>query len=253
MGVLQLARKHFGLKEDAYFQVTVGDGLAVIEDIAARTIQQGGVDERLRHSWTACLHKDGAAGPSSAQSLQPSVPSSSQELGLNGLDGERGTENPTEDGGRVGVVQDAEEGSSTARTQLPQSEKDSRVELIILDVDVGDARLGLSSPPQSFLERRFLLSARIALQRGGMLAVNVVPSGEKPFAGVINSLTAVFAEVYEIALEDDVNHVVFALPYPSSSNHHDLANSHTVDQVKRVVGDQLVQHIRRLGNLSNKN
>ncbi|CAM6089085.1 unnamed protein product [Calypogeia fissa] len=286
VGVLQLARKHFGLKEDTYFQVTVGDGLTVVEEIAARAIRQGIVDEGRTDSWTSCLpngesfafaSQHGLWSP--AETLKLFASPSRKDCNLNEgtchIDGNlrkgdggfvQGVEEssmacPPELSGRehkltrdpymTGQSEVSSSSHLTTSSHDQKSQSDPRVDLIILDVDVGDARLGLSSPPQSFLERRFLHSAKIALAEGGMLAMNVVPCGEKPFAGVIESLTAVFAEVYEIALEDDVNHVVFALPSPVSLNHQ-LLNSHTVDQVKKVVGEKFIQHIRRLDNSSSK-
>jgi hypothetical protein len=89
---------------------------------------------------------------------------------------------------------------------------DHRVHVIVLDVDDGDARCGLSSPPSSFLERSFLSDARTVLHDGGVLAINVVPNGAKSYSGVITSLLSVFDDVYETAVEGDVNRVVFALP-----------------------------------------
>jgi len=89
---------------------------------------------------------------------------------------------------------------------------DHRFHVIVVDVDEGDARCGLSSPPSSFLERGFLSAARTVLHDGGLLAMNVVPNGAKSHCRVVSSLLSVFDDVYETAVEGDVNRVVFALP-----------------------------------------
>lgn len=87
---------------------------------------------------------------------------------------------------------------------------DVRMDVIIVDVDAGDPRLGSTSPPPAFLQKTFLLAARIALQDGGMLAMNIIAREPKYYKLAVKALQQVFAGLYEIQVED--NHVVFALP-----------------------------------------
>lgn len=119
---------------------------------------------------------------------------------------------------------------------------DPRVHVIVVDVDEGDARLGLSSPPSSFLERKFLTEARSVLHAGGLLAMNVVPTRAKVYHGVVAVLSSVFEEVYESVVEGDVNRVVFALPAKGTGLHLDgiLASA-----LRNVLDVQLFTGIHR--------
>lgn len=121
---------------------------------------------------------------------------------------------------------------------------DPRVHVIVVDVDEGDARLGLSSPPSSFLERKFLTEARTVLHAGGLLAMNVVPTGAKAYHGVVAALSSIFEEVYESVVEGDVNRVVFALPEKGTGLHLDgiLASV-----LRNVLDVQLFTGIHRAG------
>lgn len=121
---------------------------------------------------------------------------------------------------------------------------DPRVHVIVVDVDEGDARLGLSSPPSSFLERKFLTEARTVLHAGGLLAMNVVPTGAKAYHGVVAALSSIFEEVYESVVEGDVNRVVFALPEKGTGLHLDgiLASA-----LRNVLDVQLFTGIHRAG------
>lgn len=124
------------------------------------------------------------------------------------------------------------------------SASDPRVHVIVVDVDEGDARLGLSSPPSSFLERKFLTEARTVLHAGGLLTMNVVPTGAKAYRGVVAALSSVFEEVYESVVEGDVNRVVFALPSKGTGLHLDgvLASA-----LRNVLDVQLFTGIHRVG------
>jgi hypothetical protein len=88
------------------------------------------------------------------------------------------------------------------------------------------------------------MGTKIALHRGGILAMNVVPFGETLYQGVITTLMGVFEEVYETVVEDDVNRVVFALPSAVACVPLD---GPLVSLIKQLVDAQLLTRIHKVG------
>lgn len=173
--VLDLANRHFGLRNSCHMKAEVGDALQFMSRLA----------EEVANSLVGCINNEASSGVS-----------------------------------------------------------DPRVHVIVVDVDEGDARLGLSSPPTSFLEQKFLTEARTVLHAGGLLAMNVVPNCSKAYHRVVAALSSVFEEVYETVVEGDVNHVVVALPAKGTGLHLDgtLASA-----LRNVLDVQLFTRIHRAG------
>lgn len=120
---------------------------------------------------------------------------------------------------------------------------DPRVHVIVVDVDAGDARLGLSAPPLQFLEKRFLLAARIALHDHGILAINVLPSSKCFYNELVSAFHEVFLDLYEIEVNNGENYVLLACPFCIGSDGRDSAFA---DKVKQVITGGYVEKIRKL-------
>lgn len=120
---------------------------------------------------------------------------------------------------------------------------DPRVHVIVVDVDAGDARLGLSAPPLQFLEKRFLLAARIALHDRGILAINVVPSSKCFYNELVSAFHEVFLDLYEIEVNNGENYVLLACPFCIRSDDRDSSFAH---KVKQVITGGYVEQIRKL-------
>lgn len=120
---------------------------------------------------------------------------------------------------------------------------DPRVHVIVVDVDAGDARLGLSAPPLKFFEKRFLLAARIALHEHGILAINVVPSSKCFYNELVSAFQEVFLDLYEIEVNKGENYVLLACPFCIGSDGKDSAFAH---KVKQVITGGYVEQIRKL-------
>ncbi len=233
--VLDLACRHFGLIEDALMTVEVGDGTVTIDRIAMQVARTGTVAVPLLEAWQqAC--DNSAHHPSSLSDLNSD---------FTHKDEKSVTEHRVlVDGNTLNVgCKNCHRAHSSKSSMLCES-CDARVHVIIVDVDEGDARLGLSSPPSSFLQCRFLMGTKIALHRGGILAMNVVPFGETLYQGVIATLMGVFEEVYETVVEDDVNRVVFALPSAAACVPLD---GPLVSLIKQLVDAQLLTRIHKVG------
>lgn len=120
---------------------------------------------------------------------------------------------------------------------------DPRVHVIVVDVDAGDARLGLSAPPLKFFEKRFLLAARIALHEHGLLAINVVPSSKCFYNELVSAFHEVFLDLYEIKVNNGDNYVLLASPFCIGSDGKDSGFAH---KVKQVITGGYVNQIRKL-------
>ncbi|CAK9870885.1 unnamed protein product [Sphagnum jensenii] len=233
--VLDLACRHFGLIEDALMTVEVGDGTVTIDRIAMQVARTGTVAVPLLEAWQqAC--DNSAHHPSSLSDLNSD---------FTHKDEKSVTEHRVlVDSNILNVGCKNCHRAHSGKSIMSCESCDPRVHVIIVDVDEGDARLGLSSPPSSFLQCRFLMGTKIALHRGGILAMNVVPFEETLYQGVIATLMGVFEEVYETVVEDDVNRVVFALPSAAACVRLD---GPLVSLIKQLVDAQLLTRIHKVG------
>ncbi|KAL2651853.1 hypothetical protein R1flu_019981 [Riccia fluitans] len=265
--VLDLARRHFGLKEGSSLEVTAGDGLDAVAEIAAIAISAGLVHEDLVTNWKRSSNGDlkpyvklptstsqAADVEDTVKTLEENLSSgenlsSRVEAGKSVCDGlmdsELGGELKFTDENAQGAARGSKLDSEFQSIQVEQRDMDPRYEIIIVDVDASDARSELSAPPVAFLGRKFLLSALIALKEHGMLVMNVISSGAEAYEEVIEALGAIFEEVYEIMLDDEIYHsVVFALVKPSAYN-RSLA-SPAVELVRSVIDNELIHWIRKV-------
>lgn len=122
-------------------------------------------------------------------------------------------------------------------------EDDPRVDVIIVDVDAGDAKTALNAPPMEFVEKGFLLSARMALHPRGIMAMNVIPpaNGECFYNDLISTFGEVFSDMYDIQVNDQ-NYVLLASP--SSIDRDKSISSAFAKKVKQVTGGEYLDRIR---------
>eukprot|EP00271_Cylindrocystis_brebissonii_P017493 TRINITY_DN456_c0_g2_i5.p1 TRINITY_DN456_c0_g2~~TRINITY_DN456_c0_g2_i5.p1 ORF type:complete len:1038 (-),score=164.96 TRINITY_DN456_c0_g2_i5:71-3184(-) len=92
-----------------------------------------------------------------------------------------------------------------------------KVHFLVLDVDVSDGKLCLSSPPKAFLRKDFLSAIRRLLHPQGLFAINVVPYSVNAYRRVVDLVKKYFGELYEANVDDDINYVMYALPGLASS------------------------------------
>lgn len=97
--------------------------------------------------------------------------------------------------------------------ELVKKEVDEGVKrhVIMLDVDSKDTSLGMSCPPQSFVQESFLLLLKSLLHYGGVLILNLVCRDETVKADVLQLIKKVFDQVYIKDIEEEVNQIVYAI------------------------------------------
>ncbi|KAG0556037.1 hypothetical protein KC19_11G020600 [Ceratodon purpureus] len=189
--VLDAAHRHFGLDDGVDMEVILGDALQFVAKLA--------MDVRA---------EDATLNPSNSR-LADASPKCKDRAHASAAEGEDVVAQPCNARTATGLSSSSVD---ICRVDGRNRHFDShRVHAIVVDVDEGDPRCGLSSPPSSFLAHNFLSDARTVLHEGGLVAMNVVPNGAKSYHGVVSSLFSVFDDVYETVVEGDVNRVVFAL------------------------------------------
>ncbi|CAM6105026.1 unnamed protein product [Calypogeia fissa] len=109
------------------------------------------------------------------------------------------------------VAVEAIAAAAASNSQLGPGSTDCRLHVLMVDTDARDPSNGLSCPAPECLEDSFLWAAKRALLDCGMLIVNVVASARYYHVYSKDQLKKVFAEVYEIEVEKDVNRVLIAM------------------------------------------
>lgn len=86
-------------------------------------------------------------------------------------------------------------------------------DVVIFDVDSKDTSVGMSCPPQAFVDQEFLTQVHALLTSTGVFVLNLVCRNTDLRNQVVDDLRAVFPELYSIKIEEEVNEIVFALPH----------------------------------------
>ncbi|KAL5709598.1 hypothetical protein ACHQM5_020266 [Ranunculus cassubicifolius] len=121
----------------------------------------------------------------------------------------------------------------------------SPFDVIMVDLDASDARNGLCAPPMEFIRKEVLSAAKLALQTHGILVINVIPVSRTFYDYLINEFREVFAELYEINVENEENYVLIAAVTPvmivSSDNDNPI-----VKKLNLIIPKQYIDCIRKL-------
>ncbi|KAA6429889.1 MAG: hypothetical protein FRX49_00321, partial [Trebouxia sp. A1-2] len=196
--VVDLARRHFGFADSASLQATVGDGFEAVAQLAQSL-------------------SSGCSADSGSMSNDISTPAHLPEQQE-----------------QTGHSADSKPDQSSHGVTSWSSQQ---LDVLIVDAGSGDASVAMSCPPAAFLEPLFLQHARQVLKAGGMLVVNCVSRVVEPYKAAVKALQRVFAEVYELDVDEDVNKVLFALLQPlqdKPGTHQSKSNGRTHKKGKSV-------------------
>lgn len=97
------------------------------------------------------------------------------------------------------------------------SEKNQQFQSILFDVDSKDQSLGISCPPQEFLEDEILQAVKSLMPSDGIFILNFVCRDDNSRDQTVKSLKEIFASVFSYKLEEDVNEIYFCLKEPTRS------------------------------------
>ncbi|EAT46630.1 AAEL002186-PA [Aedes aegypti] len=89
------------------------------------------------------------------------------------------------------------------------AEQNQHFKAILFDVDSKDPTLGMSCPPQSFLDQRVLENTKKLLGTCGIFILNLVCRDDSLRGKVVDELKQVFKYVLSYKLEEDVNEIFY--------------------------------------------
>lgn len=86
---------------------------------------------------------------------------------------------------------------------------DGQFDFIIFDVDCKNAQLGVSCPPEEFVDESFLSIVKSRLTLNGIFALNLVARNENIKKDVYSRLNSQFTTCWQLSIECDLNEIIF--------------------------------------------
>ncbi|KAJ4980342.1 hypothetical protein NE237_031179 [Protea cynaroides] len=120
-----------------------------------------------------------------------------------------------------------------------------RMDVIMVDLDSGDARNGISAPPSEFVQMHILVAAKLALNEPGILVVNVIPPSRSFYDSLILEFREVFSELYEIDVGNEENLVLIATVSSIDFVHNGDGNS-IGKKLKLILAGSFLDSIRKI-------
>lgn len=96
--------------------------------------------------------------------------------------------------------------------------KDTKWDVVMLDVNSHDASVGMSCPPRIFVEKDFLQSMRAVLAPKGILMINLACRDQDLKSSVLDEIKSVYGNVRAQNVPEEVNEVLFAMAESSLPN-----------------------------------
>uniref|UniRef100_A0A7N0RHI6 Methyltransferase-like protein 13 n=1 Tax=Kalanchoe fedtschenkoi TaxID=63787 RepID=A0A7N0RHI6_KALFE len=120
-----------------------------------------------------------------------------------------------------------------------------KFDVIMVDLDSEDPMHGLMAPPVPFVQRSVLKDVKLALQKTGILVVNVIPPDDCYYKSLTNDFREIFADLYEIDVGNEENFVLIASASPVEpvSNNN---NSYIVKKLKHPSLSQYAERIKKI-------
>ncbi|KAK4879959.1 hypothetical protein RN001_008105 [Aquatica leii] len=98
------------------------------------------------------------------------------------------------------------------------AENGTKFNVILFDVDSKDTSIGMSCPPQGFLQPTVLQNVIKCLVEKGFLVINVVMRDESLRAPLLTDVVSKFSTVASYKLEEDLNEIIICSPYKYDKN-----------------------------------
>ncbi|KAJ0046244.1 hypothetical protein Pint_05884 [Pistacia integerrima] len=122
---------------------------------------------------------------------------------------------------------------------------DAKFDVIMVDLDSGDAKSGISAPPLEFVTRNVLLAARLVLSDFGIFVINVIPPNRSFYETLIREFREVFSELYEIDVGNRENFVLIATVLPIVSSASDCENPF-LKKLRLVISGAYMDSINKI-------
>ncbi|KAG5557074.1 hypothetical protein RHGRI_007360 [Rhododendron griersonianum] len=122
---------------------------------------------------------------------------------------------------------------------------DSIFDVIMVDLDSSDARMGTMAPPLEFVEKSVLRAARLVVSDHGILVINVIPPSRSFYEKLVSELQEFFVELYEIDVGNGENFVFIATASPVETDSSDSENSF-LTKLKLAINGEFLDSIRKI-------
>ncbi|KAJ0101956.1 hypothetical protein Patl1_05947 [Pistacia atlantica] len=122
---------------------------------------------------------------------------------------------------------------------------DTKFDVIMVDLDSGDAKSGISAPPLEFVTRNVLLAARLVLSDFGIFVINVIPPNRSFYETLIREFREVFSELYEIDVGNRENFILIATVLPIVSSASDCENPF-LKKLRLVISGAYMDSINKI-------
>lgn len=120
-----------------------------------------------------------------------------------------------------------------------------KFDVIMVDLDSSDARIGTSAPPLEFVRKSVLLGAREIISRNGVLIINVIPPNKPFYETVVTKFQQVFEELYEIDVGNGENMVLVASGSRIQSTTSDHEN-HFLQKLRACIPESSMDSIKKI-------
>lgn len=121
----------------------------------------------------------------------------------------------------------------------------TKFDVIMVDLDSGDVKNGISAPPLEFVARNVLLAARLVLSDYGIFVINVIPPNRSFYETLIQEFREVFCELYEIDVGNGENFVLIATTLPVVSLAGDSENAF-IKKLRLVISGKYMDSINKI-------
>lgn len=122
---------------------------------------------------------------------------------------------------------------------------DNKFDVIMVDLDSGDARNGTSAPPSEFVRKDVLLAARLILSDFGIFVINVIPPSRSFYDMLIQEFRDIFQELYEIDVGNGENFVLIATGLSIVSSASDRENDF-IKKLRLLISGEYMDSIRKI-------
>lgn len=119
-----------------------------------------------------------------------------------------------------------------------------KFDVIMVDLDSSDAKIGTSAPPVELTNKSILLQARMILHEQGILVMNVIPNAVSFYETLVDTFREVFEEIYEIDVGNGENYVLIAIR--SAGTVSVDKESCFMSKLKRAIQGLFIDSIRKI-------
>lgn len=120
-----------------------------------------------------------------------------------------------------------------------------KFDVIMVDLDSGDLRNGVSAPPLEFVRKDVLLAARSILCESGIVVINTIPPCRLFYEMLVHDFQEIFPELYEIDVGNGENIILIAKVLPTASSINDCETKF-LQNLRAAISGAYMDSIKRI-------